>query len=141
MSSTSGHVLSTAMHRRIEHIAAELLICRSPASISNYIFSAVFTYFLGGFLRKKRWLLGQSPRPRWGSLQRSPTPPSWARGVPPPAPSPGRPRLLLCPTPCHTLAGAPPPPPPPNSWIRHCGWTLRSGDRGSEVGLGMAIRA
>ena len=110
VSSTSGHVLSTAMHRRIEHIAAELLICRSPASISNYIFSAVFTYFLGGFLRKKRWLLGLRPRPRWGSLQRSPTPPSWVGGVPPPAPSSGRPRLLLRPTPCHTLAGAPPPP-------------------------------
>ena len=77
------------MHRRIEHIEAELLICRSPASISNYIFSAVFTYFLGGFLRKKRWLLGRSPRPRCGSLQRSPTPPSWAGGVPPSRTLPG----------------------------------------------------
>ena len=105
------------MHRRIEHIAAELLICRSPASISNYIFSAVFTYFWGGFLRKKRWLLGLRPRPRWGSLQRSPHPLAGREGCPPPAPSPGRPRLLLRPTPCHTLAGAPP---PPNSWIRHC---------------------
>ena len=105
MSSTSVHVLSTAMHRRIEHIAAELLICRSPASNSNYIFSAVFTYFLGGFLRKKRWLLGLRPRPRWGSLQRSPTPPSWAGGVPPSRTLPGPARLLLR----HTLAGAPPP--------------------------------
>ena len=99
------------MHRRIEHIAAELLICRSPASISNYIFSAVFTYFLGGFLRKKRWLLGRSPRPRWGSLQRSPTPPSWAGGVPPSRTLPGPAPPILRPTPCHTLAGAPPPPP------------------------------
>ena len=97
--------------RCIEHIAAELLICQSPASNSNYIFSAVFTYFLGGFLRKKRWCLGLRPRPRCGSLQRSPTPPSWAGGC-----SPGRPCLLLRPTPRHTLAGAP----PPNSWIRHC---------------------
>ena len=105
------------MHRRIEHIAAELLICRSPASNSNYIFGAVFTYFLGGFLRKKRWLLGLRPRPQWGSLQRSPTPPSWAGGVPPSRTLPGEARLLLRPTPRHTLAGAPPP--PPNSWIRH----------------------
>ena len=29
---------------------------------------------------KKRWLLGLSPRPRWGSLQRSPVPPHWAGG-------------------------------------------------------------
>ena len=117
MSSTSGHVLSTAMHRRIEHIAAELLICRSPASISNYIFSAVFTYFLEGFLRKKRWLLGLRPRPRWGSLQRSPTPPSWAGGVPPsrtlPGPAPPT-------TSSHPLPHPRRCPPPPNSWIRHC---------------------
>ena len=120
MSSTSVHVLSTAMHRRIEHIAAELLICRSPASNSNYIFSAVFTYFLGGFLRKKRWLLGRSPRPRWGSLQRSPTPPSWAGGVPPSRTLPRAARQLLRPTPRHTLAGAPPPLPIPGSATGYC---------------------
>ena len=119
MSSTSGHVLSTAMHQRIEHIAAELLICRSPASISNYIFSAVFTYFLGGFLRKKRWLLGRSPRPRWGSLQRSPTPPSWAGGVPPSRTLPGAAPPTTSPHPLPHPCRCPPPP-PPNSWIRHC---------------------
>ena len=31
----------------------------------------------------------QSPRPRWGSLQRSPIPPSWAGGVPPSRTLPG----------------------------------------------------
>ena len=41
-------MLSTAMHRRIEHIAPELLICRSPASICNYIFSAALRTFGGG---------------------------------------------------------------------------------------------
>ena len=38
------------------------------------VFSAVFAYFgggeggggVGGFLRKKCWLLGLRPRPRWG---------------------------------------------------------------------------
>ena len=110
MSSTSGHVLSTAMHRRIEHIAAELLICCSPASISNYIFSAVFTYFWGGFLRKKRWLLGRSPRPRWGSLQRSPTPPSWAGGVPPSRTLPGAAPPTTSPHPLPHPRRCPPPP-------------------------------
>ena len=108
VSSTSGHVLSTAMHRRIEHIAAELLICRSPASISNYIFSAVFTYFLGGFLRKKRWLLGLRPRPRWGSLQRSPTPPSSSRTLPGAAPPTTSPHPLPHPRRC---------PPPPSQFL------------------------
>ena len=110
MSSTSGLVLSTAMHRRIEHIAAELLICRSPASISNYIFSAVFTYFLGGFLRKKRWLLGLRPRPWWGSLQRSPTPPSWAGGVPPSRTLPGLAPPTTSPHPLPHPRRCPPPP-------------------------------
>ena len=109
------------MHRRIEHIAAELLICRSPASISNYIFSAVFTYFWGGFLRKKRWLLGRSPRPRWGSLQRSPTPPSWAGGVPPSRTLPGAAPPTTSPHPLPHPRRCPPP--PPNSWIRH--WVSR----------------
>ena len=45
---------------------------------------------LGGvFLRKKRWLLGLRPRPPWGSLQRSPIPPGWARGAPPSRTLPG----------------------------------------------------
>ena len=104
------------MHRRIEHIAAELLICQSPASNSNYIFSAVFTYFLGGFLRKKRWLLGLRPRPRWGSLQRSPTPPSWAGGVPPSRTLPGAAPPTTSPHPSPHPRRCPP---PPNSWIRH----------------------
>ena len=115
MSSTSGLVLSTAMHRRIEHIAAELLICRSPASISNYIFSAVFTYFLGGFLRKKRWLLGLRPRPWWGSLQRSPTPPSWAGGVPPSRTLPGLAPPTTSPHPLSHPRRCPPPLPIPGS--------------------------
>ena len=109
MSSTSVHVLSTAMHRRIEHIAAELLICQSPASNSNYIFSAVFTYFLGGFLRKKRWLLGLRPRPGWGSLQRSPTPPSWAGGVPPSRTLPGAAPPTTSPHPSPHPRRCPPP--------------------------------
>jgi len=29
-----------------------------------------------------RFLLGLRPRPRWGSLQRSPIPPSWIEGAP-----------------------------------------------------------
>jgi len=44
---------------------------------------------------KKRWFLGRSPRPRWGSFQRSPIPPCWAGGCPPPAPSPGLPLHFL----------------------------------------------
>ena len=59
------------------------------------------------FLCRNAKLLGRSPRPRWGSLQRSPIPPSWC---PPPAPSPGRCRPLLCPTYSHTFHCAPPPP-------------------------------
>ena len=113
VSSTKVHVLSTAMHRCIEHIAAELMICQSPASNSNYIFSAVFMYFLGGFLRKKRWLLGRSPRPRWGSLQRSPTPPSWAGGVPPSRTLPGAAPPTTSPHPSPHPRRCPPPPPPP----------------------------
>ena len=107
-------MLSTAMHWRIKHIEAELLICRSPALICNYIFSAVFMYFWRGFLCKKRWVLGQSSTPRWGSLQRSPTLPSWV-GRAPTCTLPGTARPLLHPTPCHTLTGAPPPLPIPGS--------------------------
>ena len=103
------------MHRRIEHIAAELLICQSPASNSNYIFSAVFTYFLGGFLRKKRWLLGLRPRPGWGSLQRSPTPPSWAGGVPPSRTLPGAAPPTTSPHPSPHPRRCPPPLPIPGS--------------------------
>ena len=106
MSSTSGHVLSTAMHRRIEHIAAELLICRSPASISNNIFYAVFTYFLG-FSTQKALASGAGPQTPVGKLTALPRTTWLSGGVPPPAPSPGRSRLLLHPTPCHTLVGAP----------------------------------
>ena len=115
---SSIHVLSTAMYRRIEHIESELLICRSPASICNYIFSAVFTYFWGGgggFLRIKRWLLGWSPRPRWGSLQRSPTPPSWAGGVPPSRTLPGGGPAYFFATPLTTPSPVPPPLPIPGS--------------------------
>ena len=50
------------------------------------------------FLCRNAKLLGLRPRPRWGSLQPSPIPPSWC---PPPAPSPGRCRPLLCPTYSH----------------------------------------
>ena len=105
------------MHRRIEHIAAELLICQSPASNSNYIFSAVFTYFLGGFLRKKVGFWGSAPDPGGRAYSALPHPLAGREGCPPPAPSPGRPRLLLRHTPRHTFAGAPPPPPPPSQFL------------------------
>ena len=65
------------------------------------------------FLCRNAKLLVLRPRPRWGSLQSSPIPPSWC---PPPAPSPGRRRPLLCSTYSHTFHCAPPPPPPlPNA--------------------------
>ena len=113
------------MHRwRIEHIAAELLICRSPASISNYIFSAVFTYFWGGFLHKKRWVLGRSPRPRWGSLQRSPTPLSWAGGVPPSRTLPGAAPPTTSP---HPWSHPPPLPIPGSATADGTFWTAKKG--------------
>jgi len=31
-------------------------------------------------MHQNRFRLGLSPRPRWGSLQRSPRPPSWIYG-------------------------------------------------------------
>ena len=102
-------MLSTAMYRRIEHIEAELLICCSPASICNYIFSAVFTYFLGVFYAKTVGFWGGAPDPGGGAYSAPPHPLAGREGCPPPAPSPGRPRLLLRPT----LTGAPPSPPPP----------------------------
>ena len=107
MSSTSGHVLSTAMHRRIEHIAAELLICRSPASITFLV--QFLRTFWGVFYAKSVGFWGSAPDPGRGAYSAPPHPLAGRKGCPPPAPSPGRPRLLLR----HTLAGAPPPPPPP----------------------------
>ena len=109
VSSTSVHVLSTAMHRRTEHIEAALLICQSPASNSNYIFSAVFTYFWGVFYAKSVGFWGGAPDPGGGAYSAPPHPLAGREGCPSPAPSLGRPRLLLRPTPRHTLAGAPPP--------------------------------
>jgi len=32
-------------------------------------------------MHQNRWRLGLCPRPHWGSLQRSPRPPSWIQGV------------------------------------------------------------
>ena len=32
-------------------------------------------------MHQNRWRLGLRPRPHWGSLQRSPRPPSWIQGV------------------------------------------------------------
>ena len=58
------------------------------------------------FLCRNAKLLVLRPRPRWGSLQSSPIPPSWC---PPPAPSPGRRRPLLCSTYSHTFHCASPP--------------------------------
>ena len=52
---------------------------------------------------------------------------------PPPAPSPGRSRLLLRHTPCHTLTGGP----PPYSWIRH--WSQTNSIRRSVLGLGTRL--
>ena len=37
------------------------------------------------YATNKNWLLGLRPRSRWGSLQHSPIPPSWAAGHLPPA--------------------------------------------------------
>ena len=111
-------MLSTAMHRRIEHLAAELLICRTPASICNTFLVQLLRFFFflggggggGGVLRKKRWLLGLRPRPQWGSLQRFPTPPSW---VPPSRTLPGAAPIYYFAPPFATPSPVPPPPPPP----------------------------
>ena len=47
---------------------------------------------LGGvFLRKKRWLLGQSPRPLWGAYSAPPYPWLGGRGTPLPHPPQGTP--------------------------------------------------
>jgi len=32
-------------------------------------------------MHQNRWWLGLRPRPHWGSLQRSPRPPSWIQGI------------------------------------------------------------
>ena len=55
-------------------------------------FCIVFRVF---FLRKKRRLLGQGLRPPWGSLQRSPIPPSQVGEVPPSGTHP----VMTCPHP------------------------------------------
>ena len=62
--------------------------CRYTYKQYRYYFKGLlavaFLYsFWSFFERKKRWLLGRSPRPRWRSLQRSPIPPCWAGRVPP----------------------------------------------------------
>ena len=62
--------------------------CRYTYKQYRYYFKGLlavaFLYcFWSFFERKKRWLLGLRPRPRWGSLQRSPIPPCWAGRVPP----------------------------------------------------------
>ena len=102
-------MLSTAMPRRIEHIAAELLICRSPASICNYIFYVL----LGGFSTQKALASGAPPQIPVGEL---PTPPSWPGGVPPSRTLPGAAPPTTSP---HPLPHPRRCPPPPNSWIRH----------------------
>ena len=99
-------MMSMVMHRHIEHIAAELLICRSPASICNYI----LVQFLRRFSTQKCLLLGLRLRPQWGSLQRSPTPPSW---VPLPHPPRGSPAYYFAPPLPHHHWCSPPPPPFP----------------------------
>jgi len=39
------------------------------------------TAFLGAQIAPNRCLLGLRPKPYWGSLQRSPRPPSWIQGA------------------------------------------------------------
>ena len=65
--------------------------------------------FGGVFYAKSVGFWGSAPDPGGGAYSAPPHPLAGREGCPPPAPSPGRPRLLLRPTPCHTLAGAPPP--------------------------------
>ena len=48
-----------------------------------YLYTCILVVF-GGFYN-----IGRAPDPRWGSLQRSPIPPSWAGGVPPSRTLPG----------------------------------------------------
>ena len=72
------------------------------------------------YASNKNWLLGLRPRPRWGSLQHSPIPPSWAAGGHPSRTFPRRVflnfiqilHLAVCTLPyihVHIL-----------SWLRHC---------------------
>ena len=70
------------------------------------------------YASNKNWLLGLRPRPRWGSLQHSPIPPSWAAGGHPSRTFPRRVflnfiqilHLAVCTLPyIHVL-----------SWLRHC---------------------
>ena len=61
--------------------------------------SCSFCVVLEGFPTQKRWLLGRSPRPPWGSFQRSPIPPSWAGGVPPSRTLPGMAPPIVSPSP------------------------------------------
>ena len=72
----------------------------------------------GGFYAKSVGFWGSATDPDGGAYSAPPYPLAGREGCPPPAPSPGRPRLLLRPTPCHTTV--PPPPLPPKSWIRRC---------------------
>ena len=65
--------------------------------MSYNVFGAVFTYFWGVYNAKSVGFWGYAPGPAGGAYS------------PPPAPSPGWLRLLICPTPCHTLTFAPPP--------------------------------
>ena len=70
---------------------------------------------------KKRWHLGRSPRPRWGSLERSPRPPSWVGRVPPFTPFPSFINY-------YSLTTPPPPPfyeildPPLRGWYVKTAW-------------------
>ena len=93
------------MHRRIERMQAELLICRSPASIYNYILSAV----LGVFDAKRDGFWASVPDPGGGAYSAPPHPLAGLEGCPPPAPSPGRPAHYFA----SPLAPPSPVPPPP----------------------------
>ena len=65
-----------------------------------------FLRTFGGFTTQKALASGAMPQAPLGELT-----------APPPAPSPGWLRLLICPTPCHTLTFAPPPPPPRSQFL------------------------
>ena len=85
----------------------------APPSFHFWIRAWFLRTFWGVFNAKSVGFWGGAPDPGGGAYSAPPHPLAGWEGCPPPAPSPGRPRLLLRPTPRHTLAGAPPPPPLP----------------------------
>ena len=81
---------------------SRFVTCAEARSQNKLTWLQFLRCFGGGFLRKKRWLLGLRPRPRWGSLQRSPVPLAGREGYPRSVPSPGRRGNHLC-WPLHSI--------------------------------------